>query len=414
MRRGKAPILGGLVLLVCALAYALALLAFFMSGATLGQQLTTLAQLAGFFAFPAVGSLIVSRRPSNTIGWIFCAIGLGTATTAFSAGYVTHALTTHADTQLATGIVDALGNGIWSLNIGLGTLLLLLFPDGKPLSRWWRVIVEFAIAVIATAALADLTRPGPLETGGRVVNPLGITSLHSVVDAVDLVAHLILPPLVVLAIASVIVRYRRATGIQRQQIKWFAFGAASMAAIICVTTIAFSDQNSVPSTIGFSVAFALLPIGAGTGVLRYRLYDIDILINRTLVYGSLTAVLAAVYFGCVVGLQHLAAVLAGRQTSDNPLIIVVSTLLIAALFQPLRRRIQRGIDHRFYRRKYDATKTLERFAMALRSETDLAELTAHVVATVEETMQPSQAWLWLRESGPSFPPKHEWLGGEPT
>jgi hypothetical protein len=397
MMYGKAAILGGLLLSVCALVYVLALVAFSMSGATWGQQLTNLVQLVGFFAYPVVGSLIVSRRPSNTVGWLFCAIGLGTATTAFSAGYITHALATHADTQLATGIIDALGSSVWLLNLGLGALLLLLFPDGRPLSRRWRVVYWFAVAMIAAASLAALLQPGPLESNGRVVNPLGITAARSILVTLNFVTHLLFLPLVLLAIISVIVRYRRASGIQRQQIKWFALGAAAMAVIICITVFAFPDENSAASTIGFALAFAMLPIGAGIGVLRYRLYDIDILINRTLVYGSLSAVLASVYFACVIGTQAIIQAVSGN-TNTPPVLIVASTLLVVALFNPLRHRIQAGIDRRFYRRKYDATRTLAAFGATLRTETDLTNLSQHLVSVVNETMQPTQVSLWLHAS----------------
>lgn len=396
MTRRKAPVLGGLVLLICASAYAVALVAFFMSGATLDQQLTTLVQLAGFFAYPVVGSLIVSRRPSNRVGWIFCAIGLGTATTALSAGYVTHALVANADAQLATGIIDALGNSVWSCNIGLGTLLLLLFPDGRPLSRRWGLVYRAVVVTTVAVSLAGLLQPGPLETDGRVVNPFGVAFAKPALVTVDFVGHLLLPPLVLLAIASVIVRYRRAAGIQRQQIKWFAFGAASMAALITITVIVAPNQTSPLGTFGFALAFAMLPVGAGTGVLRHRLYDIDVIINRTLVYGALTAILAAIYFGCVIGLQRLATGLAGKEAGGNPLIVVLSTLLIAALFTPLRRRVQKTIDRRFYRAKYDAAKTLERFGQSLRAEVELEGLRTHLLAAVEETMQPAHVSLWLR------------------
>ena len=394
------------MLLVCGVAYVVAMVAFAAARATPGQQLTTLVQLAGFFAYPVMGSLIVSRRPSNTVGWIFCAIGLGTATTAFSAGYTTYALAAHLDRQLATGVIDALGNGVWSANLGLGVLLLLLFPDGRPLSRLWRVITWIAVAAIAASVLTDLLHPGPLESNGRVVNPLGVSAAAPLFNAVDFAGHLLMPPLVLLAVASVIVRYRRASGVQRQQIKWFALGAAAMVAIIVVTVLAVPDQNSAPSTIGFALAFATLPIGAGIGVLRYRLYDIDVLINRALVYGSLTILLAAVYFASVVGMQRLASAVAGVQASANPLIIVLSTLLIAALFTPLRRRVKRIIDRRFYRAKYDAAKTLAAFAATLRSETDLRALSDHLVGVVDETMRPEYISLMLLPS--------QWRGTSPA
>ncbi|HEX6797531.1 MAG TPA: hypothetical protein VF116_07450 [Ktedonobacterales bacterium] len=396
MKHGHSRALGMLVLLICATAYAVALVAFASADATPGQQLTTLVQLAGFFAYPVVGSLIVSRRPSNTVGWIFCAIGLGTGTTAFSAGYIQHALAAQADAQLATGLIDAVGNGIWSLNLGLGVLLLLLFPDGRPLSRAWRVVFWAAMVTIAAVSLADLLMPGPLEADGRVVNPLGIGIAHPLLVAVDFVGHLLFLPLVLLAVASVIVRYRRAAGVPRQQIKWFAFGAAAMVLIIVVTVVAVPDPNSPLGTIGFALAFATLPIGAGIGVLRYRLYDIDVIINRTLVYGLLTVLLAAVYFGSVIGMQRIVRLVADPQAEQNPLIIVVSTLLIAALFTPLRGRLQRFIDRRFYRAKYDSARTLARFGAALRTETDLDGLTEHLVSAVDETMRPGHVSLWLR------------------
>lgn len=402
--RAQAPVLGGLVLAVCGVAYAVAMVAFATTrtpGVTLGEQLSTLMQLAGFFAYPVVGSLIVSRRPSNTVGWIFCAIGLGTATTAFSAGYIQHALAAHEDTQLATGLIDALGNGVWNLNLGLGSLLLFLFPDGKPISHGWRFIVWLDAITTALMVIAAWVQPGPLEAHGRVVNPIGLAPVGAVLNAVNVVGHVIFLPLVLLAVASVIVRYRRASGIQRQQIKWFALAAATMVLMIVVTVLAVPDGNSPLSTIGFALAFATLPVGAGIGVLRYRLYDIDILINRTLVYGAVTVLLAAVYFGSVVGMQHLATAIAGPHANENPLIIVVSTLLIAALFTPLRRRIQATIDRRFYRARYDSTKMLAAFGAALRSQTDLGMLGTHLVGIVEETMHPAHVSLWLRPPAPA-------------
>ena len=397
-RSGHSRILGATVLLGCAGVYALGWLLFALTGEATSERTVMMAvQLSSFFAFPVVGSLIVSRRPGNTVGWIFCAIGLGTAATSFTAGYVQHALATGADAQLATSLIDALGNGVWNLNLGLGSLLLFLFPDGKPPSRGWRLIVWLDAIAIALMVIATWVQPGPLEAHGRVVNPIGLAVAGPVLNVVNAVGHAVFLPLVLLAVASVIVRYRRAAGIQRQQIKWFALGAAAMVLCVVVTVVAVPDENSPLSTIGFAIAFAMLPIGAGIGVLRYRLYDIDVIINRALVYGSLTALLAAVYFGSVVGMQHLASAVAGPQARANPLIIVLSTLLIAALFTPLRRRLQRTIDHRFYRSKYDTTRTLERFATTLRSETDLRALSDHLVGVVDETMRPAHVSLWLRQ-----------------
>jgi hypothetical protein len=410
MRRTNSRALGVLVLLACMPVYVLAALIFFMTrggspnqAATPDQILCLFIQLGAFAAFPVIGGLIVSQRPSNTVGWIFCAIGLGTAFTSFSAGYIQHALTTHADTQLATGLVDAVGNAVWILNLGLGSLLLSVFPDGKPLRGPWRVIFWATVAAVAATVLASVVQPGPLETGGRVVNPLGIAALDSVLSAIDTVGHFLFIPLVLVAVASVIVRYRRAEGVQRQQIKWFAYGAGLLVLVIAVTLVASdaltpagqNPSNSVISNVGFSLAFVMLPLGAGIGVLRYRLYDIDVLINRTLVYGSLTLALAAVYVASVALMQALASRLTGQHALP-PAAVVVSTLLIAALFSPLRRRLQRFIDRRFYRARYDTARTLERFAATLRSEVDLRDLSDHLVGVVDETMCPAHLSLWLR------------------
>jgi hypothetical protein len=387
--------LGMLVLLFCTIAYVIALVAFASAGAPPAEQVVSFVQLAEFFTYPVVGSLIVTRRPSNTVGWIFCVIGLGTATTAFSAAYVQHALAVHVDAQLATGLIDALGSGMWIVNLGLGALLLLLFPDGKPFSRGWGLVFWLGVAAIAATSLADLLMPGPLEPGGRVINPLGVSAARHVLVAVDFLGHLVFLPLVLLAVASVIVRYRRAAGIQRQQIKWFALGAAAMALIIAVTVVAVPDQSSPLSTIGFAFAFAMLPLGAGIGVLRYRLYDIDVVINRTLVYGSLSAILAGVYFVAVVVMQQVVRAITGS-IELNPVVVVLSTLLIAALSNPLRSRLQAFIDRRFYRAKYDTARTLERFAATLRQDVDLGELHARLVDVVWETLRPAHVSLWLR------------------
>ncbi len=395
MKRRLSQVLAWAGLLVCIAGASAGYALYRVSGSPPPSTLTT---LLSFLAFPAIGALIVSRRPQNTIGWIFCAIGLGTGVTAFSGGFVQHALATGADAELATGLVDAVGNGMWIVNLGLGSLLLYLFPDGRLPSRRWRAFLWLDVAVLVVTSLSDLLRPGPLEQVGNrqlVVNPVGIPAAAPLLLAGDVVGHILFVPVVLAAIVSVIVRYRHAQGGQRQQIKWFVSGAASMALVIAVTANVFPEQSAA-GNFGFALAFVLLPVGAGIGVLRYRLYDIDIIINRTLVYGSLTVLLAAVYFGSVVGLQHLAAALAGSQASGNPLIIVLSTLLIAALFIPLRRRIQRTIDRHFYRAKYDTARTLERFAAALRSETDLNGLSDHLVGVVDETMRPAHVSLWLR------------------
>jgi hypothetical protein len=251
------------------------------------------------------------------------------------------------------------------------------------------------------------------DRGPALVRPEGAAeegTSHALFVVVDLVAL----PMMLLsglgAVISVLVRFRRSRGDERQQIKWFAFAAALTFVWILVIEVfeeLLSIEGGVPEAIlAFTWASAWLvipsiPIATGIAILRYRLYDIDRIINRTLVYGALTATLVALYFGGIVELQRLFVLLAGQQST---LAVVASTLLIAALFTPLRRRIQGFIDRRFYRRKYDARKTLEAFSTKLKNETDLESLNNDLVGVVRETMQPAHVSVWLR---PDTAPKGE-------
>jgi hypothetical protein len=259
--------------------------------------------------------------------------------------------------------------------------------------------------VIASGSLGLMLSPGPLDMPRGIRNPFGLEAAPWVAVA----AYAILPllPLCMLASAlSLVMRYRRSRGDVRQQIKWIAF-AASLVALTYLIAIVASFIH--PSEIWFAAGLPLwldlteyaallsitsVPIAIGFAVLKYRLYEIDIIINRTLVYGTLTAALIALYFGTIVVLQRVFVVFTGQQST---LAVVASTLLIAALFNPLRRRIQSFIDRRFYRHKYDAQKTLESFGARLRQETDLDDLGADLVSVVRETMQPAHVALWLRE-----------------
>jgi hypothetical protein len=263
-------------------------------------------------------------------------------------------------------------------------LFLVTFPTGRFAPRWtWIVAFVWVIQFFA------------FDLGGL----LG--------DAAQGLLIGILVPLTYGSTALVLIyRYRRVfTPVQRQQTKWVVFGIGmgvlnffgyALLALIFPALGAPDAPYQLLSGLFGALLFLSIPLSIGIAILRFRLWDIDVLINRTLVYGSLTALLAAVYFGSVVGLQHLAAAAAGPQATRNPLILVLSTLLIAALFSPLRRRIQTTIDHRFYRHKYDATKTLDAFSATVRGELDLAEVREHLQAVVEETMQPVHASLWLR------------------
>jgi uncharacterized membrane protein YhdT len=280
------------------------------------------------------------------------------------------------------------------LVIGFSTLSYLLFPTGRLPSRRWRWAVWLTVAFIVVGVLLGAFSSGPLSDLGPIQNPLGIVGLADIYSAI---LYTTFSVLLVAVISSVFVRLRRAGGVEHQQIKWFAYAVAANAIAVVV---AYVIPGLIETPLWFErVGFALnnivipaIPIAIGIAILRYRLYDIDIIINRTLVYGTLTVLLAGLYEGSIVLLQEAFRTLTGQQSG---LAIVASTLLIAALFTPFRRRIQSFIDKRFYRRKYDARRTLEAFSAKLRNETDLDALSEDLVGVVRETMQPVHVSLWL-------------------
>jgi hypothetical protein len=344
--------------------------------------------LLAFFGFATVGALIVAYRPGNTIGWLFLGIGIGTGYTASSGAYVQYGAVTGAHLPLAPTL-DWLGNVIWPINLCLGIFVLLLFPDGHLPGPHWRPlpwVLSFAVAIFS---LSSAFTPGAFS-GETTLNPYGILALAGPLTIMNSVSGLLLIPSAALAVVAVISRFWRSRGVQREQLKWVAYAAVLMALCILLGSIILNND------LGFAVGFSLIPLGAGAAILRNRLYDINVIINRTLVYGTLTVLLAALYFGCVVGAQTVLQALTGQRGAPPAWLIVATTLVIAALFNPLRRRIQAFIDHRFYRRKYDAAKTLAAFSATLRTETDLDQLSAHVVSVIDETMQPAHVSLWLR------------------
>lgn len=285
-------------------------------------------------------------------------------------------------------------------------------PTAVPVPRWTRFVTSLAACRVGIArrivlhddCASDCT--WPLEANGRIPNPLGAPALGDISSAILFAMQLTLPVFALLAVISLIIRYRRATPIERQRIKWFVFGAFSMIEFIIsgniISGLISSNPNDPVGGFVGNAAFALgilaFPLGVGVGVMRYQLYDIDILIKRTLVYGSLTAILAGLYFGLVIGAQLLTRQFTGQQTAQQPLIIVLSTLLIAALFQPLRAWLQRGFDRRFYRSRYDAARTIAAFSDTLRQEVELDMLSAHLMGVVEETMRPNHVSLWLTQA----------------
>lgn len=384
---------------------AIGVLLFVTSGSTAarghgGQPLMHLT----FILFSTVGALIISRHSGNAIGWFFCVIGLTSAlgVNGLGYGYVHYALFGHPGSLPAgewvawiTGLVNAVG-------LATAPLVLLLFPTGHVPSRRWEPVVWLVVADAAVNGITIAIQPGPLDVFPAVQNPVGLPGpAGEVASAVNGASSLLLGLLILAGAISVLARLRRARGDERKQIKWFAYDAVLLAVAFGMFFVGPAlDPDLAPNgplnwvlSLLWALAVTGLPVSIGIAILRYRLYDVDLLINRTLVYGALTGSLVVIYYGCVVLLQQILRVAAGQQSD---VAIVGSTLAIAALFQPLRRRIQIVIDRRFYRHKYDAARTLASFTAALRDEVDLTQLSDHLVAVVENTTQPKQVSLWFR------------------
>jgi hypothetical protein len=378
---------------------ALAIVLLLLSGPTAvpsetGSLWGTVVQITVDFAVPILGGLIASRRPDNLIGWIVCAAAFANAVDYFVDGYTTYTLLAEPN-SLPGGLVAAwVSNWVPWLALGLLPFFLLLFPTGMlPSRRWWPVAV-FAALVYVALPVGYALLPGPLATFPSVENPLGREgAAGEIVPGVDsALAWTVFALTCVISLVSLELRFRRSQGEERQQIKWVAYAAALIAAYLLVISIFWEPLDPI-SPILSAFFFGLLWVAIAVSILKYRLYEIDILINRTLVYGALTALLVAVYVGSVMSLQGALQALSGQQSQ---LAVVASTLLIAAIFNPLRLRIQAFVDRRFYRRKYDAAKTMAHFSSKLRDETDLDALSDDLVGVVRETMQPAHVSLLLR------------------
>jgi len=388
---------------LCALSLVLAAFALWLANLNLSHPNTPsyapwLDNTLSVLSYAPIGALVASRRPANPVGWLVCMYGFVIALSYFCAEYAIYALLAEPGSLPAAGAMVWITSWVLPIIIGLTVLTLLLFPTGKlPSSRWrWLLWLSMAwmLLAMATGAFSSGALMGAL---GPIQNPVGTEGLTEAYAALVLFAS---PPLQLAAAASLFLRLRRAGGIERQQIKWFAYAAV---ATVGGATLAYIIPGVLDTPLWFeragfvlNVAFVpAIPVSIGIAILRHHLYDIDIIINRTLVYGSLTATLVLVYFGGVAATQTVFRTLTGHEQQPQ-LAVVVSTLAIAALFNPIRRRIQSFIDRRFYRQKYDARKTLNNFSARLRDETDLDSLNAELITVVKETMQPEHVSLWLR------------------
>jgi hypothetical protein len=401
MSRRAAALLAWLLWALCVAFAVLAVLLDFYTPPVPARHGPNYEVLAGvpLLVYPTVGAFLVSHRPKNSVGWILCGMGFVFEVGAFAGAHADYALFARSG-SVPGGILMLWVTewvGLWIFPSAV--LLVLLFPNGRLLARSWRAVVWAALAGGALWAFWWATWAQPNYFYPSIDNPFGIGGvLGNIVEALGALGSTAVLLSCIASVLSVFVRLQSAEGEERQQIKWFAYSAAVLVGgFFFVVAPAQAIAGPGAAFVFIMIGLMGIPVAVGIAVLKYRLYDIDVLINRTLVYGSLTALLVALYFGGIVVLQRVFVFLTGQQST---LAVVASTLLIAALFTPLRRRIQSFIDRRFYRRKYDARKTLEAFSAQLRNETDLNALSEDLVGVVRETMQPAHVSLWLRPDTP--------------
>jgi hypothetical protein len=343
-------------------------------------------------AFATVGGLVVARVPRNRIGPVFCLTGAVLGVGDFMFQYADRAL------YIAPGELPGAIAAAWMQNFGLppafGLLgvALLLFPDGQLPSRRWRPALWLAVAGIVLNALGYALRPGPLDAPfASVTNPLGVPGTFGLMDALSGFGWMFMGASVGLAAAATPIRLARARGLERAQLKWLALATAiTGVAVVSDVVSYFVAATGIGELrdVVLALGFAVFPLAAGAAILRYRLFDIDVVINRALVYTVLTATLGGAYLVLVL--------LVGLAVGESGFAVAVSTLAVAALFRPARARIQAAVDRRFYRRRYDAARTLEAFGGRLRDEIDLEALGEDLRGVVSDTVQPAHVSLWLR------------------
>ena len=344
-----------------------------------------------FLTYAVVGALVASRQPRNPVGWLFCGVGLYFAGSEALYSYV-------RDPSEPPGVVAAAWIHTWTSEppAVAVVLLVLLFPTGRFLTRRWRLAGIGAVVASAAWAVALAFDPGPLRRAETISNPVGIDGAGAVLDPIATLGPFILLACIFLAIGGAIVRYRRARARERQQLKWLALAAGFMLVVLLAMTLLLLLVDTNQGVWDFVMALfvcsaiAALPVAAAIAILRERLYDIDVVINRALVYGALTATLGGAYLGTVL--------LVGLTVGRSGFAVAASTLAVAALFRPARARIQATVDRRFFRRRYDAGRTLDAFSARLRDQVDLDALGVDLRGVVSETVQPAHISLWLRNS----------------
>ncbi len=340
-----------------------------------------------------VGAVLASRRSRHPVGWLLLGLGLSVSASGVADGYAPYGLLIRPGTLPAAGYAALYGPVLLAIAITCIGFILLLTPTGSlPSSRWrWWARVATAAPVVVLLAVTLLPQPlGPEYQS--VANPLGLGALEGPLLAATGMALALTVLGVLVAAASLVVRFRRARGAERQQLRWVAFAAAVVSLAAALVLAAMLTQTPALFGWGLALCAAVLPLAIGAAILRYRLYDLDRIVSRTLAYGLLTVLLGGGYAGVVLGLGQLL----GQESS---LVVAGATLAVAAAFQPARRRVQAAVDRRFNRRRYDAAQTIQAFSARLRQQVDLDTLTGELLGMVEQTMQPTSVSLWLRPSG---------------
>ena len=362
-------------------------------------HLSSVPQVVAAVTAATVGAVVASRRPRHPVGWLLLGLGLSLTMWGLTFGYTRYGLVARPEAMSAASYLAGLHNGLGIIWLSCASFVLLLTPTGKLPSPRWRWWARIAAAAAGMWLLASVVHPAPLYPEYPTIeNPLAVPFLpRGLLDVAQPAAAVVVLASLVVGAVSLVGRFRRARGIERQQLRWLVWGAALAAVALLAAMAALGLEDDFYLTdLALGVCAAVLPLATGAAILRYRLYDLNRIISRTLAYGLLTVLLGLGYIGVVLGLGRLLP-------QGSSLVVAGATLAVAAMFQPARRRIQQAVDRRFNRRRYDAAQTIGAFSARLRDELDLRTLTGELLEVVDQTMQPTRASLWLRPRLP-LPP----------
>jgi hypothetical protein len=363
-------------------------------------HLTSVPQVVAAVTAATVGAVLTARRPRHPVGWLLLGLGLSLTMWGLTFAYTRYGLVARPGALPAAGYLAGFHTGSGLIWLSCASFVLLLTPTGSLPSPRWRWWARVAAAATLVWLLASVIHPAPLYPEYPTIeNPLAVPFLpRGLLDVTQPAAGVVVLASLVVGAVSLVGRFRRARGTERQQLRWLAWGAALAAvALLAAMAALVMEESGTLLNVGLGVCAALLPLATGAAILRYRLYDLDRIISRTLAYGLLTVLLGLGYAVVVLGLGRLLP-------QGSSLVVAAATLAVAAVFQPARRRIQQLVDRRFNRRRYDAARIIAAFSGRLREQVDLATLTDELLAVVDQTMQPTRASLWLRpQSRPTSP-----------